>query len=327
MALKVLAPQAARDEQVARRFQNEIHALYRVSHFNVVRGYEFFRFGDGMAFTMEFIDGTRLSELIPSGKPMPLEEVLILLPQMCAGIHSIHCQGIIHRDLKPENIMVTNDGVVKITDFSIARFDKTSQLTAHGGVLGTVDYAAPEYLDEGEIDERADIYAFGIIMYQMITGVLPFEGQNFVEKVHAKMHYELKPPHLIQMRCPEELGWIVEKACRRVASERYQSALEIARDLLACGLIKEQALSGFYFVDEEELRRPIFGENTRANRPKKNPNQAYTEVTSGNPNNVFLEPIRPPGMPRLYRNMVVAVGVLLLATIIQVVIQFVQSRS
>jgi len=231
VAMKVLFPEVARDEIAAARFRNEIVASYGVSHPNVVRAYEYFRDGDLIAFTMEYISGGDIADKIAKTKEIPIDEVLRMLSQMCSGVQAIHDAGIIHRDLKPENILLTAQGDVKITDFGIARAGTGPRLTDHGGVVGTIDYVSPEYLERGEVDARSDLYALGVIAYEILTHEPPFKGKSVIETMTLRLRTDPSPPHAIRKDCPPELSKIVLKALARDYHERYQTAREMYEDL------------------------------------------------------------------------------------------------
>jgi serine/threonine protein kinase len=231
VAMKVLFSEVARDETAAARFRNEIVASYGVSHPNVVRGYEYFRDGDLIAFTMEYVGGGDLADRIGLDEVLPLYEIVCILEQMCDGVQAIHDAGIIHRDLKPENILVTEEGNIKITDFGIARTHAGPKLTEHGGVVGTIDYVSPEYLERGQVDTRSDIYAIGVMGYEMISGESPFKGNSVIETM--TMRLKTDPISLLELRpeCPRVLSEIIMKAMRRDPNERYQRASEMLEDL------------------------------------------------------------------------------------------------
>ena len=231
VAMKVLFPEVARDEIAAARFRNEIVASYGVSHPNVVRAYEYFRDGDLIAFTMEYISGGDIADKIAKTKEIPIDEVLRMLAQMCSGVQAIHDAGIIHRDLKPENILLTAQGDVKITDFGIARAGTGPRLTDHGGVVGTIDYVSPEYLERGEVDARSDLYALGVIAYEILTHEPPFKGKSVIETMTLRLRTDPSPPHLIRKDCPPELSKVVLKALARDYKERYQTAREMYEDI------------------------------------------------------------------------------------------------
>jgi serine/threonine protein kinase len=233
VAMKVLFSEVASDEVAAARFRNEIVASYGVSHPNVVRAYEYFKDGDLIAFTMEYIGGGDLADRISEDDALEIDEIVTMLCQIAAGVQAIHEAGIIHRDLKPENILLTGQGEIKITDFGIARTNAGPRLTEHGGVVGTIDYVSPEYLDQGQVDRRSDIYALGVIAYEMVTGVAPFEGKSVVETMTLRLRTDPKPPHQIRLDCPIELSSIILRALAREPSERYQQADEMLSDLQA----------------------------------------------------------------------------------------------
>lgn len=234
VAVKVLFPEVAQDEVAATRFKNEITASYGISHPNVVRAYEFLRDGEILAYTMEFISGGDLAGKIEKQNPLPIPESIRLLSQMCAGVQAIHDAGIIHRDLKPENILLTKDGQVKIADFGIAKTkNNTSRLTEHGGVVGTLDYVSPEYMFNNQIDSRSDIYALGILAYEMVTGTSPFTGDSVYEVMNKRLKEEPKHPCDLRPDCPRWLGDIILMAMARDVEQRYQRASDIEKDLKA----------------------------------------------------------------------------------------------
>lgn len=232
VAIKVLFPEVAQDKIAAARFRNEIFASYGVSHPNVVRAYEYIRDGDLVAYTMEFVGGGDLAErLSRSEDPMPVSEIVQVLSQMCAGVQAIHDAGIVHRDLKPENILLSKEGMVKIADFGIARTGHGPKLTEHGGVVGTIDYVSPEYMLNSQVDWRSDIYAIGILGYEMITGESPFRGDSVYATMTKRLKSDPKPPSALRPECPPELDKIIARAMHRNPEIRYQSAAEMFYDL------------------------------------------------------------------------------------------------
>lgn len=233
VAMKVLFAEVARDEVAAARFRNEIVSSYGVSHPNVVRAYEYFRDGDLIAFTMEYIGGGDLADRINCEDLIAIDEIVSMLCQMSSGVQAIHDAGIIHRDLKPENILISPQGNVKITDFGIARTGTGPKLTEHGGVVGTIDYVSPEYLERGQVDARSDIYAMGVMAYEMITGEAPYKGKSVIETMTMRLRSDPDPPHHVRHDTPVGLSNIVLKMMRRDPEKRYQSAREILRDLNA----------------------------------------------------------------------------------------------
>jgi serine/threonine protein kinase len=232
VAVKVLFPEVAQDRVAAARFRNEIIASYGVSNPHVVRAYEYLRDGDLVAYTMEYVDGGALADKIEKGSShLSIEEIVRLLAQMCAGVQAIHDAGIVHRDLKPENILLTRDGDVKIGDFGIARTGHGPRLTEHGGVVGTIDYVSPEYMLNSQVDWRSDLYALGILAYEMLTGISPFRGDSVYATMTKRLKSDPKRPTELRPECPEQLSTIVLKAMARDPELRYQSAAEIYNDL------------------------------------------------------------------------------------------------
>lgn len=234
VAIKVLFPEVAQDKIAAQRFRNEIFASYGVSHPNVVRAYEYIRDGDIVAYTMEYVSGGDLAERLnrPNDR-MQVGEIVRVLTQMCAGVQAIHDAGIVHRDLKPENILLTKEGIVKIADFGIARTGHGQRLTEHGGVVGTIDYVSPEYMLNSQVDWRSDIYAIGILGYEMITGESPFRGDSVYATMTKRLKSDPKPPSSMRQECPAELDRVILKAMQRNPELRYQSAAEMFHDLQA----------------------------------------------------------------------------------------------
>ena len=231
VAVKVLFPEVAKDSVAAARFRNEIVASYGVSHPNVVRAYEYFRDGDLVAYTMEYVGGGDLADRLSSGERMPIPVIVRLLGQISSGVQAIHDAGIVHRDLKPENILLTQEGDVKITDFGIARTGHGPKLTEHGGVVGTIDYVSPEYLERGQVDARSDIYAIGVLGYEMITGQSPFKGDSVIATMTLRLRSDAVIPMKLRSDCPQKLNDVIMRAMERNPELRYQSTMEMYHDL------------------------------------------------------------------------------------------------
>ena len=232
VAVKVLFPEVAQDKIAAARFRNEIFASYGVSHPNVVRAYEYLRDGELLAYTMEYVSGGDLADRLGSREQLiPIPEVVRLLSEMSAGLQAIHDAGIVHRDMKPENILLTKDNHVKIADFGIARTGTGPRLTEHGGVVGTIEYVSPEYMLNSQVDWRSDIYAMGIIGYEMLTGEAAFQGESVYATMTKKLKTDPEPPSLKRRDCPPALDRIILRAMARDPEQRYQSAAEIFQDL------------------------------------------------------------------------------------------------
>lgn len=231
VGIKVLFPEVAQDKVAKARFRNEIFASYGVSHPNVVRAYEYISDGDLVAYTMELVGGGDLAQRLATNGKLPVDECVKILGQMCSGVQAIHDAGIVHRDLKPENILLSREGDVKIADFGIARTGHGPKLTEHGGVVGTIDYVSPEYMLNSQVDWRSDIYAMGILGFEMITGESPFRGDSVYATMTKRLKEDPKPPSALRPDCPPKLDEIILKAMRRDPEERYQAAAEMFYDL------------------------------------------------------------------------------------------------
>lgn len=231
VAMKVLFPEVAQDEVASARFRNEIFAAYGVCHPNVVRAYEYLKEGDLLAYTMEYVAGTDLGYRMEQHPPFSTEEMVNLLTQVCDGLQAIHNAGIVHRDLKPENILLTPQKMVKIADFGIARADAQPRLTEHGGIIGTINYVSPEYLLKSQLDSRSDLYAVGVLAYEMVVGDPPFRGKSIYETMMKRVKGDPVSPAARNPRCPEDLDAIIMKALARDPDARFSSAAEMKEAL------------------------------------------------------------------------------------------------
>jgi serine/threonine protein kinase len=228
VALKVLFNQVS--EETAARFRKEIMYTYDIVHRNVLRTYDFIEEPDLTAITMEYVEGGDLRDLLESEDALGFATVIDILCQLCSGLNAIHESKIVHRDLKPENVLVTKDGVAKIADFSIAWTDTATKLTSHGGVLGSLSYISPEYLERGQLDQRTDIYGIGVIAYELLTGRLPHDGEDLAALV-ARVNQGAPQVSDIREDCPKALSEIIAKALEPDPDKRYQDILDMYRDL------------------------------------------------------------------------------------------------
>jgi eukaryotic-like serine/threonine-protein kinase len=231
VAIKILSKDTAKDEAEAARFSREIIAAYGVCHPNVVRAYEYFCDRDLIGFTMEYVDGGNLGQEFDNGLPLDTNRVIDLLRGIILGLQAIHDAGMIHGNLKPANILLTKDGIPKICDFGIAQTEMGLKLMEHGGIEGTIDYVAPEFLERDQMDVRSDLYAVGVLAYQMITGRLPFEGSAVIETMTQRLRQDPNPPDKLVHACPSLLSDFVMKTLSRNPDTRFQSAREMAEEL------------------------------------------------------------------------------------------------
>jgi serine/threonine protein kinase len=231
MAMKILNPEITSDETTVLRFKNELRLARKITHKNVCR---MFDIGDekGMIFiTMEYVSGEDLKRTLMRIGQLSPGKAIIIAKQICAGLTAAHRMGVIHRDLKPQNIMLDQEGNIRIMDFGIARSTQAKGLTATGVIIGTPEYISPEQLDELELDQRSDIYSLGVIFYEMLTGIVPFEGKTPLSVVLKHKTQIPKDPLEINPQIPHNLKKIVLKCLAKDREKRYQSAREFSEAL------------------------------------------------------------------------------------------------
>jgi len=230
VAVKVLFPDVARDHTACARLQQEICSSYLVTHPNIVRTYEYLRDKDLIGYSMEYVDGGDLAERLERGERFSVAATVHILAQICAGVQAMHDARIVHRDLKPENILLTMDGTVKIADFGIARVSNERRLTESGGLVGTIAYMSPEYMLRADADWRSDIYAIGVLGFEMLTGEPPFDGKSAIECMRNRIKKDA--PAVSQfVTCPPQLDTIIARALARDPAQRFQSAGEMQQAL------------------------------------------------------------------------------------------------
>lgn len=232
VAVKILRDEFLNSEEFVRRFRNESKAIAILNHPNIVKVLDV-GFGDRLQYiVMEYIDGITLKEYLDQRKDIRWKEAVHFTVQILRALQHAHDKGIVHRDIKPQNIMLLSDGTIKVTDFGIARLTRNEvKSTVEGNkAIGSVHYISPEQA-RGEItDEKTDLYAVGIMLYEMLTGCLPFEADNAVSVAIMQMQSEAKAPHLINDEIPEGLEQITLKAMQKDTAKRYQSAAEMLSD-------------------------------------------------------------------------------------------------
>ena len=230
VALKFLPPQWSHDESAKQRFLREAQAASATHHRNICTIHDIETADDGQLFiVMAYYEGQTLKQKLEAG-PLPIEEAVEIAGQLAEGLAKAHAEGVVHRDIKPGNLMIVEDDV-KILDFGLAKFANALQLTMEGSTLGTVAYMSPEQTRGEEADARSDIWAAGVVLYEMLTGTLPFKGAYPEAISHAIRNDPAPPLHAPGRDVPPGLIRIVERALAKGPSERFQSARELARDL------------------------------------------------------------------------------------------------
>lgn len=230
VALKFLPPPLCRDEDCRTRFKREAQAAAALKHPNIVTIYEVSEFEGRSFIAMEYCEGQTLDHLIKN-HDLPLDRVLDLSVQICAGLQEAHDAGIIHRDIKPSNIILDKSGRPKLVDFGLAAVKGTDKLTKTGSTLGTLGYMAPEQIQVKETDNRADLFSFGVMLYEMITGKKPFRGENEAATMNAVLNENPEPMSRYKSGLTGELERIVGKLLEKDPQLRYQSAAGVISDL------------------------------------------------------------------------------------------------
>ena len=230
VALKVLRPEIAARPEVIERFKSELLLARKITHKNVCRTYELLRFGDTVGIAMEYVEGESLRRLLKRVEGLSVRQGLKILRQMIAGLAEAHAQGVVHRDLKPENIVITRDGNVKVMDFGIAR-SLEAEATQTAGIVGTPAYMSPEQAEGKPVDARTDIYALGLIMYEMFTGQPTFAAETPVGFAYKQVHEKPAPVHSLDPYLPPLLERAIEKCLEKDPEKRPQSVAEVEADL------------------------------------------------------------------------------------------------
>ena len=234
VAVKVLRGDLATDEKFVRRFQREALSASSLNHPNIVEMYDVGEDDGNFYIVMEYVDGKNLKQLIKRRTKLSLTEVVDIMKQLTDGIAHAHDSFIIHRDIKPQNMLILDNGLVKITDFGIAVALNSTQLTQTNSVMGSVHYLPPEQAAGKGATFKSDIYSLGIMMYELITGKLPFRGENAVEIALKQMKEPIPSIKEDNNEIPQAVENIVLKACAKNPKNRYDTAREMYNDLCTC---------------------------------------------------------------------------------------------
>ncbi|HCJ40738.1 MAG TPA: Stk1 family PASTA domain-containing Ser/Thr kinase [Ruminococcus sp.] len=272
VAVKILKPEFSGNEEFLRRFRNESKAIAVFSHPNIVKIYDV-GFTDEIQFiVMEYIDGITLKEFIEQQGVLKWKDALHFITQILRALQHAHDKGIVHRDIKPQNIMLFTDGTIKVMDFGIARFSRIDGKTLSDKAIGSVHYISPEQAQGEMTDERSDIYSVGVMLYEMLTGRKPFDGDTAVNVALKHMQETAIPPREIMPAIPEALEEIVIHAMEKQPAQRYQSAAEMIRDIdtfklnqsvvfgYKNGAVPVADNAGFYPVNDNVNRKPVIND-------------------------------------------------------------------
>jgi serine/threonine protein kinase len=233
VALKLIKPEIAADEETIKRFSSELKLARKIAHRNVCKMYDLMEDEGAHFITMEYVTGEDLKSFIRRSRQLTVGTAIAIAKQVCEGLAEAHRLGVVHRDLKPSNIMIDKEGNARIMDFGIARSLKGKGITGAGLMIGTPEYMSPEQVDGKDVDERSDIYSLGIILYEMLTGKRPFEGDTTLS-VAVKQKSEMPPnPKLFNLQISDDLSRVILKCLEKKKESRYQSSRELLSDLEA----------------------------------------------------------------------------------------------
>jgi serine/threonine protein kinase/Tfp pilus assembly protein PilF len=227
MALKVLKPDIVEEEGTIERFRNELKIARKIAHRNICRMFDIDEDAGVPYITMEYVPGEDLKDIIRKKEALPEKEILTIAGQVCEGLVEAHDLGVVHRDLKPQNIMIDGQNRVKIMDFGIARSVEAPGMTQAGVIIGTPDYLSPEQAEGMEADERSDIYSFGVILYEMATGQVPFTGDTAISVVLKHKTQNPLHPRKLNPAISEDLSNVILRCMQKNRQSRYQNVREL----------------------------------------------------------------------------------------------------
>jgi serine/threonine protein kinase/Tfp pilus assembly protein PilF len=231
IALKLIKPEIAKDKKTLERFSNELKFARKIRHKNICQMFDLGEERGTYFITMEFVDGQDLKKLIRQSGQLAIGTTMSIAKQVCDGLIEAHTSGVVHRDLKPSNIMIDANGNARIMDFGIARSEEGKGITGAGVMIGTPEYMSPEQVEGKEIDQRSDIYSLGVILYEMVTGKVPFEGDTpFTVGVMHKSEFPQSPKE-INSQIPDDLNNVILKCLEKDKANRYQNSGDVRSEL------------------------------------------------------------------------------------------------
>ena len=259
VAIKALKPELARQTSVVERFRKEAVTLAKLNHPNIATLYTMFRQGEELYMVLEFVRGETLDNIMQRRGALPAEEAIPVFCQVLDGIDHAHDLGIVHRDIKPANMMLTEKGTLKVLDFGIARLLGSARMTRAGNIIGTLEYMAPEQVRGLETDGRSDIYALGMMLYEILTGKLPFDTDNEFELMKAQTETVPPSPRSINPAIPAEVESAIMKAIEKDPESRFQTGGEFRKVLMDAGFAGSgtlQSLTGAYKRNSSRSSNP-----------------------------------------------------------------------
>src|SRR5438552_9717089 len=300
VAIKILNERHANDEQFVERFRREAKNAAGLSHPNIVSIFDRGQAEGTYYIAMEYLDGRSLKELITARGPAPIPVSVDYARQILAALRVAHRQNLVHRDIKPHNVLVDGEGRVKVTDFGIARAGP-SQMTEEGSIIGTAQYLSPEQAQGAPVTPSSDLYSLGIVLYELLTGQVPFAGETPVELAMKHLSKVPEPPSHIRPEVPRDLDFVVMRALAKGPAERYQSADEMDADLAR--VARGDAVS----PETEEAATAIIARPITASTVVKPPGAPPVQPP------VYYDYDEPPERRRPFWPWLLALGLLVLA--------------
>jgi len=244
LALKLIKPEISADAKTIERFSNELKLAHKISHRNVCRMFHLSEEKGTSYITMEYVPGEDLKSFLKRSRRLDIGTAISISKQVCEGMAEAHGLGVVHRDLKPSNIMIDKDGNARIMDFGIARSLKTKGITGAGVMIGTPEYMSPEQVEAKEVDQRSDIYSLGVILYEMVTGRIPFQGETSLSIAMKQKSEMPKDPKEFNAQIPEDLSQAIMRCLEKDKENRYQSAEELLSELtdIEKGVLKTERM-------------------------------------------------------------------------------------
>ncbi|MCI0488580.1 MAG: protein kinase [Blastocatellia bacterium] len=258
VAIKMLRPELSSQADVVERFRTEAVTLAKLNHPNIATLFSFLREGEDYFMVMEFVRGETLDEVLRKRGAMNFEQAVTLFCHALEGIDHAHRLGVIHRDIKPANMMLTDEGMLKVMDFGIARMLGTSRMTKHGNIIGTIEYMSPEQVQGEETDARSDIYSLGILLYEMLTGRVPFRSKSEFEMMRSQIEAAPPPPTTFAASVPLPVEEAIMRAMAKKPEARFQTANQFRAHLL--GTIGKGAIqsgSAVYAAPATRMMEPF----------------------------------------------------------------------
>lgn len=298
VAIKVMASELARDQEFLERFRREGEAAAKLRHPNIVQVFDFVCRDNTYFIVMEYLGDRTLKDLLLDEGSQPLAKACTIMDELLSALELAHSKGVIHRDIKPANVMISDEGSIALTDFSVARMKDSVKITQTGAVVGTPEYMAPEQFD-GMWDARSDLYAAGIVFYELLTGISPFRSATITEVMRKQLFTVPDPPSQLDFTVPEAVSAIVSRALEKEPDNRFSSAKEMQLALREVMKVSSQtkplALDAKTKVDggPEPLLKPIKSEAYERSRAQAPQSSEATTSVPQEPGQAVPEPLRP----------------------------------